>query len=96
MQRETTISGRPHRPSTNLARRKCSAFSLQCEAREDYYRTQRDVQYVMERQSAQLEEKDAQIESLSAENQNLVAENSRLLAWAAEHGYKVNVSISDI
>ncbi len=61
---------------------------LQCEAREDYYRTQRDIRYVMERQSAELKEKDAQLESLSAENQNLVAENSRLLAWAAEHGYQ--------
>lgn len=61
---------------------------LQCEAREDYYRTQRDIQYVMEQQNAQLEEKDAKIESLSAENQNLVAENGRLLAWAVEHGYQ--------
>lgn len=54
---------------------------LQCEAREDYYRTQRDIQYVMEQQSAQLEEKNAQLESLTAEN-------SRLLAWAVEHGYQ--------
>ena len=61
---------------------------LQCEAREDYYRTHRYIQYVMEQQNAQLEEKDAKIESLSAENQNLVAENGRLLAWAVEHGYQ--------
>lgn len=62
---------------------------LQCEAREDYYRTQRDIRYVMEQQSAQLEEKDAQLESLAAKNQSHSAKNSRLLAWAVEHGYQL-------
>lgn len=37
---------------------------LQCEAREDYYRTQLGLKYEMEK-------RDAEIESLSAENQNL-------------------------
>lgn len=44
---------------------------LQCEAREDYYRTQLGLKHEMET-------RDAQIESLSAENQNLSAENQSL------------------
>lgn len=47
---------------------------LQCEAREDYYRTQLDLKHEMER-------RDAEIESLSAEK-------DKILAWALEHGYQ--------
>lgn len=61
---------------------------LQCEAREDYYRTQLGLKYEMEK-------RDAEIESLSAENQNLsfqiqdlTSEKEKLLAWALEHGYQ--------
>lgn len=49
---------------------------LQCEAREDYYRTQLGLRHEMERL-------DAEIESLSCENQ-------KLLAWALEHGYQLD------
>lgn len=54
---------------------------LQCEAREDYYRTQLGLKYEMEK-------REAEIESLSAENRNLSAEKEKLLAWALEHGYQ--------
>lgn len=47
---------------------------LQCEAREDYYRTQLGLKHEMER-------RDAEIESLSSEK-------DKLLAWALEHGYQ--------
>ena len=47
---------------------------LQCEAREDYYRTQLGLKYEMEK-------RDAEIDTLSAENE-------KLLAWALEHGYQ--------
>lgn len=44
---------------------------LQCEAREDYYRTQLGLKHEMEK-------RDAQIESLSAENQSLSVEIEHL------------------
>lgn len=55
---------------------------LQCEAREDYYRTQLGLKYEMEK-------RDAEIESLSEENQVLSSKNKKLLAWALEHGYQL-------
>ena len=54
---------------------------LQCEAREDYYRTQHDIQYEMEQRDAKLAEKEAALKALAADNE-------KLLAWALEHGYQ--------
>lgn len=50
---------------------------LQCEAREDYYRQQKDVEYV--------------IEKLASENQKLISENEKLFAWARAHGYELEL-----
>lgn len=56
---------------------------MECEAREDYYRTQRGIQKMLE-QSA------AKIETLTAENESLAAENEKLHNWIKAHGYNVN------
>lgn len=48
---------------------------LQCEAREDYYRNQRDVELMLNK--------------LSAENKALSAENEKLLALIAERGIQL-------
>lgn len=53
---------------------------LQCEAREDYYRTQLGLKYEMEK-------RDAEIQNLSSQIQDLSSEKEKLLAWALEHGY---------
>lgn len=53
---------------------------MECEAREDYYRTQRDIQNMMDEQTAK-------IESLEAENQTQASEIVRLQSWIKERGY---------
>lgn len=54
---------------------------LQCEAREDYYRTQLGLKHEMEWRDAEIEKRDVEIERLSSEK-------DKLLAWALEHGYQ--------
>lgn len=75
---------------------------LQCEARDDYYRTQLDIQYEMEQRDTQLAKKNsiikkqdvtlkditAENKSLIAKNEALAADNEKLLTWALEHGYQ--------
>lgn len=68
---------------------------LQCEAQEDYYRTQLGLKYEMEKRDAEIESLSAKNQNLSAENQNLSfqiqdlsSEKEKLLAWALEHGYQ--------
>lgn len=52
---------------------------LQCEAREDYYRNQRDFELVLDKWKTTATD-------LSAEKEALVSENEKLLALIAEHG----------
>lgn len=61
---------------------------LQCEAREDYYRTQLGLKYEMEKRNSEIESLSAEVRNLSTENQTLSTENKKLLAWAMEHGYQ--------
>ncbi len=53
---------------------------MECEAREDYYRTQRGIQ-------KKLEQSAAQIESLTAEKEALTAEINKLQNWIKAHGH---------
>lgn len=61
---------------------------LRCEAREDYYRTQLDIQYEMEKRDTKLAEKDSIIERQEAALKDATAKNEKLLAWALKHGYQ--------
>ena len=60
---------------------------LQCEAREDYYRRQRDAQILRERQEQQMQEQkqqmqeqERQMQELKTENKELSEQNSQLIA----------------
>lgn len=53
---------------------------MECEAREDYYRTQRGIQNMLEQNAAK-------IETLTAENESLTAEIEKLHNWIKAHGY---------
>lgn len=61
---------------------------LQCEAREDYYRTQRGLAYETEKWKATATELTVEKEALVVENKALIAENGKLLDWALKHGYQ--------
>lgn len=75
---------------------------LQCEAREDFYRQQKDMQHVMKKLSSENreltsqnrkltsnnQELTSQNQKLSCKNQELTSEHEKLLAWAREHGYE--------
>ena len=74
---------------------------LECEAREDYYRTQLGIQHMLDRQNAQIETQAAKIQSQAAEietqavtigalsekNEFLTAEINTLRAWMEQHGH---------
>lgn len=53
---------------------------MECEAREDYYRTQKDIQNM-------IDETNAKYEAATAEKEALTAELARLRAWVKEQGY---------
>lgn len=53
---------------------------MECEAREDYYRTQRDMQLMMKRSTEKLEK-------LTAKNKVLSNENDRLRQWIKAKGF---------
>ncbi len=53
---------------------------MECEAREDFYRTQRGILDM-------LDERAAKIETLTSENETLAAKLTRLETWAMEKGY---------
>ena len=53
---------------------------MECEAREDYYLTQRDMQLMMKRSTEKLEK-------LTAENEVLSNENDRLRQWIKAKGF---------
>lgn len=53
---------------------------MECEAREDFYRTQRGIRDM-------LDERAAKIDMLTAENKTLAAKLAKLEAWAMEKGY---------
>lgn len=61
---------------------------LQCEAREDYYRTQLGLKYEMEKRDAEIASLSSEKLTLLAENQNLASEKEKLLTWALKHGYQ--------
>lgn len=68
---------------------------MQCEAREDYYRTQRGWQDMLNEKDAILNEKDAMLDikdTIIAEQKEALettcSELNKLLAWAKEHGYE--------
>ena len=60
---------------------------MECEAREDYYRTQRDMQLIMKRSTEKLEKLTAENEVLSNENEALSNENDRLRQWIKAKGF---------
>ena len=53
---------------------------LQCEAREDYYRRQRDAEILRERQERRMQEQERQMQALQTENKDLLEQNSQLIA----------------
>lgn len=61
---------------------------LQCEAREDYYRTQLGWQNMLKEKDILLNEKDSVIQN--QKNQLIEQQNNyeKLLTWAREHGYE--------
>lgn len=60
---------------------------MECEAREDYYRTQRDMQLIMKRSTEKLEKLTAKNKVLSNENEVLSNENDRLRQWIKAKGF---------
>lgn len=67
---------------------------MECEAREDYYRTQRDMQLIMKRSTDKLEKLTAENEVLTNENEVLTNknevlanENDRLRQWIKAKGF---------
>ena len=60
---------------------------MECEAREDYYRTQRDMQLMMKRSTEKLEKLTAENEVLTNENEVLSNENDRLRQWIKSKGF---------
>lgn len=60
---------------------------MECEAREDYYRTQRDLQLMMKRSTEKLEKLTAENEVLTNENEVLSNENDRLRQWIKSKGF---------
>lgn len=68
---------------------------LQCEAREDYYRTQLGWQNMLKKKDILLNEKDGVIRNQKsklieqqATIEKSVSEYKKLLTWAREHGYE--------
>ncbi len=57
---------------------------MECEAREDYHRTQRGIQ-------KKLEQSAAQIESLTAEKEALTAEINKLQNWIKRTGIALRI-----
>lgn len=60
---------------------------LQCEAREDYYRQQKDVEYVVEKLASENQRLSNENQELCSRNRKLISENEKLLVWAKAHGY---------
>lgn len=60
---------------------------MECEAREDFYRTQRGLQNMLNKSAAQVETLTAENKTLTAEKEKLTAEIDRLRALIAKHGY---------
>lgn len=60
---------------------------MECEAREDYYRTQRNIQKMLEQNAAKIETLTAENESLATENESLTTEIEKLHNWIKAHGY---------
>lgn len=67
---------------------------MECEAREDFYRTQRGIQDMLDERAAKIDTLTTEIESLTSKNETLASENeslasklAKLEAWAMEKGY---------
>lgn len=63
---------------------------MECEAREDFYRTQRGLQYRLDRQEAEINARNAKLESQSAEIEELNSTIDKLHTWMKAHGYDPN------
>lgn len=61
---------------------------MQCEAREDYYRTQRGWQDMLEEKNGIIQEQEGTIAEQKAALEAISSELNKLLAWAEEHGYQ--------
>ena len=59
---------------------------LQCEAREDYYRTQNDLRGEIDKWKTSATKLISENQTLASENEALIADKNRLLAIMAEHG----------
>ena len=67
---------------------------MECQAREDHYRTQLGIQQMMDRQAAEIQSQNAEIEAQAAEIQSQnaeiktqAAEIDKLKTWIKAHGY---------
>ena len=67
---------------------------MECQAREDHYRTQLGIQQMMDRQAAEIQSRNAEIEAQAAEIQSQnaeiktqAAEIDKLKTWIKAHGY---------
>lgn len=63
---------------------------LQCEAQEDYYRTQLGLKHEIDKWKTSTAELTDRVQELSSKNEVLASEKRQLLAWAIEHGYQQN------
>lgn len=60
---------------------------LECEAREDYYRTQLGMQQMLDEKDAALEAQTAQLTAQAAQIEALNAEINKLHKWMEMHGH---------
>lgn len=60
---------------------------MECEAREDFYRTQRGLQDMLDERAAKIDTLTAENETLASENETLAAKLAKLETWAMENGY---------
>lgn len=61
---------------------------LQCEAREDYYRTQLGWQNMLKERDSVIQNQKNQLIEQQATIEKSVSEYKKLLTWAREHGYE--------
>lgn len=67
---------------------------MECEAREDFYRTQLGIKRKLEKLETKNQELVTKNEELVSEKEKLEAEMKRLLAWANAQGYESGASPS--
>lgn len=60
---------------------------MECEAREDFYRTQRDIQDMLDERAAKIDTLTTENKALASEIETLTAEFAKLQTWARNKGY---------